>query len=154
MKALAQRVSAARVEVAGAVRGEIGAGLLVFLGCERGDGPETAERLATRLAKLRVFADAAGKSNLDVRAAGGAILLVSQFTLAADLRKGNRPSFDAALPPEPARELVARCAAALRGLGLRVAEGEFGAEMRVACVNEGPATYLLREAPAGGRAEA
>lgn len=150
MKALVQRVASASVSVGGRLCGEIGRGLLVYLGCETGDGEAQALRLADRVSKLRIFADAAGASNLDVAAAGGAILLVSQFTLAADLRKGNRPSFTRALAPGPARELVARFGARLRERGHRVEQGEFGADMRVASENDGPATYLLHEAADAG----
>jgi len=138
-----QRVSQASVCVAGLMRGEIQAGLLVYLGCELGDEEVQAVRLADRVSKLRIFNDAAGLSNLDLSSVAGAILLVSQFTLAADLRKGNRPSFTSALAPESARVLVARFAARLRERGHRVEEGVFGAEMEVTCVNQGPATYLL-----------
>jgi D-tyrosyl-tRNA(Tyr) deacylase len=124
--------------------------MLVYLGCEAGDEEAQALRLADRVSKLRIFADAAGASNLDLSAAGGAILLVSQFTLAADLRKGNRPSFSRALAPALARELVARFGSRLRERGHRVEDGEFGAEMLVTSVNEGPATYLLHEAADAG----
>lgn len=150
MKALVQRVASAAVRVGGQPRGSIEGGLLVYLGCEAGDGAAQALRLADRVSKLRIFADSAGASNLDLTAAGGAILLVSQFTLAADLRKGNRPSFSRALAPAPARELVARFGARLRERGHRVEEGEFGAEMQVTSVNDGPATYLLHEAADAG----
>ena len=143
-----QRVSRASVCVAGLVRGEIEAGLLIYLGCEIGDEEVQAVRLADRVSKLRIFADAAGLSNLDLSSVAGAILVISQFTLAADLRKGNRPSFTGALAPDPARALVARFAARLRERGHRVEEGIFGAEMEVTSVNQGPATYLLRD-PAG-----
>lgn len=154
MKALLQRVARARVVAEGRAAGEIGAGLLIYLGCEAGDGAAQARRLATRAAKLRIFADAEGRSNLDLTQAGGAVLLVSQFTLAADLSKGNRPSFGSALAPEPARALVSRFAEELRGRGHRVEQGVFGAAMQVESVNDGPATYLLREAPGGAAAEA
>lgn len=154
MKALVQRVTSASVRAEGRVTGAIGSGLLVYLGCERGDGEAQALRLADRTAKLRIFADDAGASNLDLAAVGGEILLISQFTLAADLRKGNRPSFTSALAPEPARALVARFGARLRERGHRVAEGVFGAEMEVASVNAGPATYLLQESPASAPAQA
>lgn len=145
MKVLVQRVARARVSVEGRTTGEIGRGLLIYLGCEPGDDTERTRRLALRASKLRVFADADGKSNLAVTEVGGAVLLVSQFTLAADLRKGNRPSFTTALAPEPARLLVEEFGRALETLGLRVARGEFGAEMLVESVNEGPATYWLAD---------
>jgi len=143
-----QRVGSASVRVDGVLRGEIALGLLVYLGCERGDGEVQMLRLADRVSKLRVFADADGLSNMDLQQVGGAILLVSQFTLSADLRKGNRPSFGWALAPEPARILVAHFAARLRERGHRVEEGSFGAEMEIASVNLGPATYWLAEDPA------
>lgn len=148
VKALLQRVRRASVRVEGQVTGAIGAGLLIYLGCETGDGEAQARRLAERAARLRVFADEQGRSNLDLAQAGGAVLLVSQFTLAADLRKGHRPSFTGALEPAPARGLLEVFAAALRSRGFRVEEGIFGAEMEVESVNHGPATYLLRETPA------
>lgn len=147
MRALVQRVGAARVTVDGATVGAIDGGLLVYLGCQRGDGPEQARRMAARLAKLRVFEDAEGKTNLDLRQAGGALLLVSQFTLAADTRKGNRPGFSGALEPGAARELLEQCRELLVAQGFRVEAGRFGAEMEVSSVNLGPATYLLEEAP-------
>lgn len=145
MKALVQRVSSARVEVAGETCGAIGLGVLVYLGCETGDGAEQARRLAARVAKLRLFADAAGKTNLALAEVGGAVLLVSQFTLAADTAGGNRPSFSSALAPEPARQLVELFAAGLAAAGLPVQTGRFGAEMAVSSLNQGPATYLLEE---------
>lgn len=121
----------------------MGTGLLVFLGCAKGDQQELAERLAGRVARYRVFADEEGKTNLDVRDARGEVLVIPQFTLAADTRKGNRPSFSSALAPEQARELVGVFVRTLRELDLVVAEGVFGAEMLVELTNHGPATYLL-----------
>ncbi|RMH01967.1 MAG: D-tyrosyl-tRNA(Tyr) deacylase [Planctomycetota bacterium] len=147
MKALLQRVGRAEVRVDGEVRGRIGPGLLVLLGCERGDGPGQADRMSRRIAGYRVFPDRDGRTNLDVLQVGGSVLLVSQFTLAADTRKGRRPSFDPALPPDRARELVARVGTGLRERGLRVEEGVFGARMEVELVNLGPATYLLEVPP-------
>lgn len=145
MKALVQRVSAARVTADGEPAGEIGRGALVYLGCEAGDAEEHARRLAGRVARLRFLPDADGKTNLDLAQAGGEVLLVSQFTLAADLGRGNRPSFASALAPEPARALVAAFGRFLEEAGLPVRHGRFGAAMRVESVNEGPATYLLVE---------
>jgi D-tyrosyl-tRNA(Tyr) deacylase len=145
MKALVQRVSHARVTVAGRLSGEIAGGLLIYLGCELGDTESEATRLAARVVKLRIFPDAEGRANLDLRQTGGAVLLVAQFTLAADLRKGNRPSFTTALPPEPARALVALFCRLLEQAGIPVGQGEFGAEMAVESLNYGPATYLLQE---------
>jgi D-tyrosyl-tRNA(Tyr) deacylase len=119
--------------------------VLVYLGCELGDDENHARRLAGRVAKLRLFADAAGKTNLAVAEVGGAVLLISQFTLAADTQAGNRPSFSSALPPEPARALVDLFGRCLEEAGLPVQYGRFGAEMTVTSRNEGPATYLLEE---------
>lgn len=143
MKALLQRVDRAAVHVEGQEVGRIGIGLLVFLGCAKGDGAAEAERLAARVARYRVFPDDEGKTNLNVREARGSVLVVPQFTLAADTRKGNRPSFSSTLPPEQAQELVKGFVRVLRELDLVVAEGVFGAEMLVELTNHGPATYLL-----------
>jgi D-tyrosyl-tRNA(Tyr) deacylase len=140
MRFICQRVSSASVRVAGEVVGEIGAGLLVFVGVERGDGPEKARAAAEKLAGLRVFEDAAGKMNLDIAAVGGAFLVVSQFTLAGSLARGRRPSFDRAAPPEEAQPLVEALAEDLRGRGFRVETGRFRAHMEVALVNDGPVT--------------
>ena len=143
MKALLQRVSEAKVSVAGETVAAIEQGLLILLCVLPGDDSETAERLAGKIAKLRIFPDADGKMNLSVIDAGGAALVVSQFTLAADAKKGNRPSFTGAAPPDQARHLCAQVSAALRALGLTVAEGRFGADMKVGLVNDGPVTILL-----------
>lgn len=143
MKALLQRVSWARVRVQGQVVGEIGPGILVLLGCARGDDAATARALAQRVARYRLFADESGKTNRSLLDVAGAALVVSQFTLAADTRKGLRPSFDPALPPPEAAALVAEFVAALAAQGVMVAEGRFGAEMAVELCNQGPATYLL-----------
>ena len=143
MKALLQRVDRAAVHVEAQEVARIGRGLLIFLGCSRGDGEEEAERLADRVARYRVFPDEEGKTNLNVSQAHGAVLVVPQFTLAADTRKGNRPSFSTALAPEQATGLVRAFIARLREQGLVVAEGVFGAEMLVELTNHGPATYLI-----------
>lgn len=143
MKALLQRVDRASVGVAGQEVARIGSGLLVFLGCERDDDVPRARQLADRVARYRVFPDEQGRSNLDIRQADGEVLVVPQFTLAADTRKGNRPSFSSALAPEQAQGLVVEFCARLRGAGIHVAEGVFGAEMLVELLNHGPATYLL-----------
>lgn len=143
MRALLQRVDRASVRVAGREVGRIGEGLLVFLGCQRGDGAAQAERMAGRIARYRIFPDGEGRSNLAVGDLGGAVLLVPQFTLAADTAKGNRPSFTPALAPEEAEPLLAAVARGLRERGLTVAEGVFGAEMLVELVNHGPASYVL-----------
>ena len=143
MRALLQRVDRAAVHVEAQEVARIGRGLLVFLGCIRGDGEEQAARLADRVARYRVFPDEERKTNLDVQQAHGSVLVVPQFTLAADTRKGNRPSFSTALAPEQATGLVRAFVAQLREQGLVVAEGVFGAEMLVELTNHGPATYLL-----------
>ena len=143
MKALLQRVSEASVAVDGRVVGEIGRGLLVLFCAETGDGEADADRLAGKVAKLRVFADEAGKMNRSVLDAGGAALVVSQFTLAADLSRGNRPGFSGAAPPELARALYDRFCAAMVAEGVAVETGEFQAEMAVRLVNDGPVTIWM-----------
>jgi len=124
-------------------RGAIGRGLCVLVGVDRSDGPADAAWIAEKTRALRIFDDAQGKMNLDVREAGGAVLAVSQFTLLGDARKGRRPSWIDAAAPEPAQALYARVCEALRALGLAVAEGEFRATMQVELVNDGPVTILL-----------
>jgi D-tyrosyl-tRNA(Tyr) deacylase len=147
MRAVCQRVSEARVRVEGAVVGEIGPGLCVLLGVARGDTPADAERLAAKIARLRVFPDGEGRfdrSLVDLLLdGGGAALVVSQFTLLADTAKGNRPSFTEAAPPAEAEPLYERFCAELRGLGVAVEQGVFGATMAVELVNDGPVTILL-----------
>jgi len=138
VRALVQRVSRAAVEVDGDEVASIGAGLLVLLGVRTGDTAEQADRLAGKLERLRVFEDADGKLNLSVRDVGGELLCVSQFTLYGDARKGNRPSFVDAAPPELAEPLYERVRAALGAQG-----GAFGAHMSVSLVNNGPVTLLL-----------
>ena len=142
MRLILQRVRSASVRVAGEVVGEIGTGLLVFVGIERGDGPEKVRAAAEKLAGLRVFEDAAGKMNLDLAAVGGAFLVVSQFTLAGSLARGRRPSFDGAAPPEEARPLVEALVADLRERGYAVETGRFREHMEVALVNDGPVTLI------------
>ena len=144
MQALIQRVSEARVTVDGRVTGAIGAGLLVLLCAERGDDEAVADRLLAKLLKLRIFSDAAGKMNLSVQDVGGGLLIVSQFTLAADTAGGNRPSFTNAAPPELGRHLYEHFVAHARAAHPRVATGEFAADMQVALVNDGPVTIPLR----------
>jgi D-tyrosyl-tRNA(Tyr) deacylase len=143
MRAVLQRVSEARVSVDGRTIGAIGAGLLVLVGAGADDTDADSEWIARKLAELRIFADDAGKMNRSAEDVGAAVLLVSQFTLYADTRKGRRPSFTGALAPERAAPLVDRLATALRARGLTVAMGAFGADMDVALVNRGPVTIVL-----------
>ena len=143
MKCLLQRVVQASVAVDQRVVGEIQRGLLVFVGVEPGDTDEVVLRMAKRLLSYRLFSDEAGKMNLNVQQAGGAILLVSQFTLAADTNSGNRPSFSTAAPPEQASRLCADLAQALTVENIRVETGQLGADMQVSLVNDGPVTFLL-----------
>lgn len=143
MKALIQRVSEAKVVVAGETVGEIANGLLVLLGVEKNDTQHEAEKLAKRVLSYRVFADQDDKMNLDVQDTGGALLVVSQFTLAADTRKGRRPSFSSAAQPQQALHLYeVFCAQAIQA-GVKVETGQFGAEMQVHLVNDGPVTFEL-----------
>ena len=143
MKCLLQRVTQASVTVAGVVVGEIDQGLLVLVGVEPEDAEQTVTRMAERLLRYRVFSDAEGKMNLNVAQVQGSILLVSQFTLAADTTSGNRPGFSTAAPPEQASNLCDQLAGALRKGDVRVETGRFGADMQVALVNDGPVTFLL-----------
>lgn len=143
MRVVLQRVTSARVRVADETVGEIGVGMLVLVGVESDDGPEQVAAVADKLAGLRIFEDDAGRMNLDVRTVGGAFLLVSQFTLAGSLRRGRRPSFDGAAPPEVAEPLFAELVTRLRQDGYRVETGRFGAFMQVELVNDGPATFVL-----------
>jgi D-tyrosyl-tRNA(Tyr) deacylase len=143
MRSVVQRVSRAAVRVDRRVVGEIGPGLLVLLGVAAGDGEEDARWSADKIAQLRIFEDAAGKMNRSVEEVGGGVLVVSQFTLLGDARKGNRPSFVAAAAPEVANALYERVAVRLRERGLAVATGVFRATMEVELVNDGPVTLLL-----------
>lgn len=143
MKAVLQRVKRASVRVDGATVGSIGQGLLVLLCAERGDGPETAAFLAGKTARLRIFSDPAGKFNLSLLDIGGEALVVSQFTLAGNWRKGNRPSFSDAAPPELAEPLYEAFCRDLRDLGIAVETGRFAAHMEVDLVNDGPVTLWL-----------
>lgn len=143
MRLILQRVTSARVRVEDATVGEIGRGVLVLVGVEKGDGEDQARKAAAKLGSLRLFADADGKMNLDATAAGGAFLVVSQFTLAASVERGRRPSFDRAAPPDLAEPLVGRLVAMLGDAGFEVATGRFGAYMRVELVNDGPVTFVL-----------
>lgn len=146
MRAVIQRVSEASVTVDGQVVGRIGRGLLVLLGVGQGDGAAEAALLAEKIANMRIFADEAGRFNRSAIEAGGAALVVSQFTLYADTRRGRRPGFSAAAAPELAAPLVERFADELRARGLLVANGVFGAHMQVALVNDGPVTITLDSA--------
>ena len=143
MRAVCQRVSQARVTVDGAVAGEIGAGLVVLLGIERTDEPQQARELARKVAQLRIFEDARGKFALSLLETSGSALVVSQFTLVADTRKGNRPSFTKAAPPEQAEPLYEEFCSSLATEGVPVEKGVFGARMAVALVNDGPVTIVL-----------
>ncbi len=143
MKALVQRVREASVAVDGGIVGRTGPGLLVLLGVAQGDTPELAIRLADKVAALRIFSDAQGKFNLSLVDVGGGALVVSQFTLLADTRKGNRPSFIDAAPPDVAEPLVATFAERIGMAGVPVETGSFGAHMQVALVNDGPVTIML-----------
>jgi len=144
MIGLIQRVSAAKVEVEGRVIGEIGRGLLVFVGVEREDGVAEADRLAAKLIAYRVFPDEAGKMNRSVRDARGSLLLVPQFTLAADTSSGLRPSFSPAAAPERGAVLFEHLVAAVAASGVGYAAGRFGADMQVTLTNDGPVTFWLR----------
>lgn len=144
MIALLQRVREARVEVGGAVVGAIGPGLLMLVCAEPQDSEATAEKLIAKVLKLRVFSDAAGKMNLSVQDAAGGLLIVSQFTLAADTSGGNRPSFSGAAPAEWGRRLYEHTLAVARRQHPVVASGEFGADMQVHLVNDGPVTIPMR----------
>ena len=143
MRVVVQRIAEARVHVEDDVVGEIGPGLCVLLGVAHEDGEAAAERLAGRVARLRIFENDGGKFDRSLLDAGGAALVVSQFTLIADTTKGNRPSFSEAAPPEVAEPLYERFCSALRELGVTVETGVFGARMRVELANDGPVTILL-----------
>lgn len=143
MKVLVQRVSRAAVRVDGVTVGSIARGLVIFIGVEQGDSVEDAEWNAAKTADIRIFPDAEGRMNLSVEEIRGAVLVVSQFTLAASTRRGRRPSFEAAASPERARELYERFVTVLKDRGLVVATGTFRAMMDVELVNAGPVTILL-----------
>jgi len=143
LKAVVARVTASRVETGGRIVGAIGAGLLVLLGVAKGDAVEDARKLAGKIFGLRIFSDVEGAMNLDIAQTGGEILVVSQFTLLGDARKGRRPSFVAAAAPEVGRELYEEFVRTMRSLGPNVQTGEFGASMQVSSTNDGPVTILL-----------
>jgi D-aminoacyl-tRNA deacylase len=143
VRAVVQRVKRAQVAVNGAIVGQIGPGLLVLLGVAAYDNEADARELANRILRMRIFADYAGKMNLDIAAVGGQLLVVSQFTLLADTSSGRRPSFTGAAPPDRARELYQHVVSLCRGSGIKTEEGEFGAMMEVELVNDGPVTFVL-----------
>ena len=143
MKLVIQRVSQAEVRVRGETVARIGPGFLVLLGAVEGDTPAASEEAARKIAGLRVFEDEAGRMNRDLAAVGGSVLVVSQFTLAADLSRGRRPGFEKALPGDAARPLYERFVEALRAAGVPVETGVFGEWMQVSLVNDGPATFVM-----------
>ena len=143
MRLILQRVTSARVRVGDETVGEIGPGMLVLAGVEKNDGPDQARLAAQKLAGLRIFADHEGRMNLDAASVGGAFLVVSQFTLAASLARGRRPSFDRAAPGEQAEPLVELLIEELAARGASVATGRFGAMMKVELINDGPVTFVL-----------
>lgn len=143
MRALLQRVTQARVEVGGATLGEIGPGLAILVCAMQRDTEARADALAAKVAKLRIFRDDEGRMNRSLIDAGGAALVVSQFTLAADTRRGNRPGFSTAAPPDDGERLYHRFAAALQRHDIPVATGRFGADMQVSLTNDGPVTIWL-----------
>jgi D-tyrosyl-tRNA(Tyr) deacylase len=147
MKALLQRVAGARVEIGGRTAGAIDAGLLVLLCAERGDSDAQADRMLAKILKLRIFPDDAGKMNRSVQDIGGGLLVVSQFTLAADVSGGNRPSFTQAAAPDEGRRLYDYFVAQARASHPVVETGEFGAEMKVHLLNDGPVTIPLQMSP-------
>ncbi len=150
MRALVQRVARASVSVDGALRGSIAGGLLVLLGATHADGEAETRWLAGRVAGLRVFADEAGKMNRDVRECGGAVLVVPQFTLYGDARRGRRPEFTAAARPEVAEPLFERFCSDLAALDVRVERGVFRAHMQVELLNDGPVTLMIETPAAAG----
>ena len=153
MIAFVQRVSEAWVRIGGEEVGRIGMGMLILLGVEKGDGEAEAHWLAAKLAGLRMFEDAEGKMNLDVAQAGGKALVVSQFTLAGDCRKGRRPGFDRAAPTETAQPLYGKFCDLLRQAGVPVETGRFAAKMQVGLINEGPVTFLVSRGPGAAEGE-
>jgi D-tyrosyl-tRNA(Tyr) deacylase len=150
MRAVVQRVTEARVRVEGETVGQIGPGLLALVAVTHTDGTTEAERMATKLANLRLFADDAGVMNRSVLESGGGVLVVSQFTLYGDASRSRRPSWSAAAPRAHAEPLIEAVVARLRSDGLPVCTGRFGADMRVELVNDGPVTVVVEIPPAGG----
>jgi D-tyrosyl-tRNA(Tyr) deacylase len=154
VKIVLQRVGEASVEAAGRLEGQIGRGICLLIGVEKGDTAQDADFLARKAVELRIFPDAEGKMNLSLREAGGEVLAVSQFTLAASVRKGRRPSFDGAEEPRRAAELFDHFVGAVEALGVTVATGMFQALMDVHILNDGPVTFILESGkPPGPRAE-
>lgn len=147
MKAVIQRVQSAKVEVDNQTIGAIEAGLLVLLGVENGDTPAEVQWLAEKIGHLRIFEDAEGKMNDSVKDTAGSILIVSQFTLLADCRRGRRPAFTDAAEPELANRLYIDFQEALKSLGISIETGKFGADMQVTLVNDGPVTIILEKSP-------
>nr|AFD03198.1 D-tyrosyl-tRNA(Tyr) deacylase [uncultured bacterium W4-21b] len=143
MKILLQRVHKAAVRVSGDTVSQIGRGILIYAGIEKEDDETCIEKLAKKVSQCRLFEDEGGKMNLSIQDVGGEILVVSEFTLAADVRKGTRPSFDTAKDPETAREMMGKFSRLLKETGLTVKEGVFGAHMDVESVNDGPVTFLF-----------
>jgi D-tyrosyl-tRNA(Tyr) deacylase len=143
MRLILQRVRRAAVSVEGRETGSIDGGLLILVGVEKGDDEESVERAVEKLASLRVFDDSSGKMNLAAGDVDGAFLVVSQFTLAASVDRGRRPSFDGAAPPEIAEPLVEQLVRGIKSRGFEVAQGKFGAHMQVELVNDGPVTFVL-----------
>lgn len=147
MRVVLQRVSSASVKVDGAVAGEIGPGLVLLLGIAKDDGPEDVEYVVNKCAGLRIFGDDQGKMNRSLHDVGGEVLAISQFTLFGDTRKGRRPSFESAAPPEHAEPLYELAVERLRERGIRIATGRFGAYMEVSLVNDGPVTLTVESRP-------
>lgn len=143
MRALIQRVSEARVDIAGETVGQIGAGVMILICAMQGDTPEMADKLAAKISKMRIFPDAEGKMNLSLMDTHKAALVVSQFTLSADTRRGNRPGFSTAAAPADGDALYQHFSQALRDLGVRVENGRFGADMQVHLCNDGPVTIWV-----------
>jgi len=145
MRALLQRVSEARVDIDGQIVGQCGQGLMILVCAMQGDTEENAAKLATKIAKVRIFKDDAGKMNRSIADIGGSALVVSQFTLSADTSRGNRPGFSTAAAPDDGQRLYLHFADCLRGLGIPVETGEFGADMQVSLTNDGPVTIWMEQ---------